>query len=182
MILNTLHSIMASEAKNNNRLRFCTNPPLSKNLTKTAKKYKMTKGGYFGEKSKTAKKERTRTIFCKNSPYKEAKKFFKSLTQGYIAKPLPTKYGMGKIVIFDDDTTITFRPVTSSPILSIQFLSEKKSQTFRLQRIRILMIIQTELRQNLLPMWLLFFFLKRRKLSLNGLSGFQKTLKSQLCL
>lgn len=97
------------------RKKFYMNPPLSKNLTKTAKKYKMTKGGYFGEKSKTAKKERTRTIFCKNSPYKEAKKFFKSLTQGYIAKPLPTKYGMGKIVIFDDDTTITFRPVTSSP-------------------------------------------------------------------
>lgn len=91
------------------------NPSFKTNLAKTSKKYKMTKGGYFGKKSSNAKHNSTRTIKCKNSPYAEAKKFFKKLTQGYKAKDLNTKYGKGKIVKFDDGTVVTFRPVTSSP-------------------------------------------------------------------
>ena len=94
------------------RKSFYRNPPLSENLAKTAKKYKMTKGGYFGRKGRG---KNVREIVCKNSPYKEAKKFFKRLTQGYVAKPFPTKYGNGFKVVTDDNTVIVFRPVTSSP-------------------------------------------------------------------
>ena len=84
---------------------------LNDNLPKLTKKYPLSKDGYFGPRGKG--RNYVRIMKCKD-PLGTAKEFFKLATHKSLSKE-NLDNTVGQKAVLKDGTTITIRPVSSSP-------------------------------------------------------------------
>ena len=85
---------------------------LNDNLPKLTKKYPLSKDGYFG--TPASKKDNYVRHIASKDPLGTAKEFYKLATKNHI-KETPIPGGKGNYAKMHDGTTITIRPVSSSP-------------------------------------------------------------------
>ena len=77
------------------------------NAKSVAKKYNLSKSGYFGTKGKNAR------IFKSNDPIKSSADFYKKISKGGKQSVLPN--GKGVQTIFGDGSRVVYRVKTSTP-------------------------------------------------------------------
>ena len=85
---------------------------LNDNLPKLTKKYPLSKDGYFG--TPASKKDNYVRHIASKDPLGTAKEFYKFATKNHKTET-PISGGKGHYAEMRDGTTITIRPVSSSP-------------------------------------------------------------------
>ncbi len=79
---------------------------VSDNARNVAKRYSLSKNGYFGTKGKNTR------VFKSSDPLKESADFYKKISRGGVERVLPN--GKGVQTVFPDNSSVVYRVITKT--------------------------------------------------------------------